>query len=105
MGNEKIKPCPFCGGTAEFIDEADDWYSKYSVDDEWVSLPIMVRCVKCGATIQAGDNDAKEDVINQWNTREILDIASDANDDQIYTSQERADLLFELIDKYNKYED
>lgn len=66
----ELKPCPFCGGKAEFIDESDDWYSKYAVDDEWASLLIMVRCVKCGANIQADDNDAKEDVIDQWNTRE-----------------------------------
>ena len=38
-------------------------------------------------------------------TRKILDIVVDANDDKIYTTQERADLLFEVIDKYNKYED
>lgn len=101
----KLRVCPFCGGKAEFIDEADDWYSKYSLDSEWVSLPMRVQCFTCGANIQAGDDDAKEDVIHQWNTREILDITADANDDQIYTSQERADLLFKAIDKYNKYED
>ena len=65
----ELKPCPFCGGKAEFIDESDDWYSKYSVDYEWVNLPMMVRCVECGAKIEADENDAKEDIIDQWNTR------------------------------------
>lgn len=65
----KLKNCPFCGGKAEFIDEADDWYSTYSVDDEWVNLSMMVRCVECGAKIEANENDAKEDIIDQWNTR------------------------------------
>lgn len=83
-----LRVCPFCGGKAEFIDEADDWYSKYSVDDEWVSIPMRVQCTKCGANIQAGDNDAQ---------------VADANDDKINTPEEWADLLFDLIAKDNGF--
>lgn len=97
----KLKVCPFCGSKAELIDESDDWYSKYATDYEWASLLIKVQCPNCGANIQADDNDAKEDVINQWNTRAILDEAYEFCDNQVYTPEEQADNLLRLIEKYN----
>lgn len=101
----KLRVCPFCGGKAELIDESEDWYAEYSMDSEWVNLPMWIQCTQCYAQISASEYDAKEDIIMKWNARDILDIAANVNDDQIYTQQERADLLFEVIDKYNKYED
>ena len=97
MSNEvvKLRVCPFCGGEAEFVEEDNDWFD----------LPMVIQCVECDACMPAIYPEGKEDIIRKWNTRDILDIAADANDDQIYTPQERADLLFEMIDKYNKYED
>ena len=103
---QKLRVCPFCGGKAKLIDESDDWYSKYSVDDEWVSLPMRVQCTQCGANIQAGDNDAKEDVIHQWNIRPILGAAYGLDcDDRFVSIEEVALRLLKLIDKYNQYED
>lgn len=99
----KLRVCPFCGGKAEFVDEADDWYSKYSENDEWVSLPMRVQCYNCGANIQAGEDDTKEDVINQWNTREILDRAVDVSDDKTFTTKEKAMMFYKFIKRYNKY--
>lgn len=99
----KLRVCPFCGGKAEFVDEADDWYSTYSIDDEWVNIPMMIRCVECDATISAGENDAKEDIIDQWNTREILDRAVDVSDDKTLTIKEKALMFYRLIKRYNKY--
>lgn len=98
---EKLRVCPFCGSKAELIDESDDWYSMYATDDEWVSFSMSIQCCECGANIQASDNDAKEDVIEQWNTRAILDEAYELCDDQIFTPQEQADNLLRLIEKYN----
>lgn len=108
MSNEvvKLRVCPFCGGKAEFVDEADDWYSKYSEDDEWVSFPMRVQCFNCGANLQAGDDDAKEDVISQWNRRDVLREAYGLDcDDRFVSIEEVALRLLKLIDKYNKYED
>lgn len=97
----KLRVCPFCGSKVEFIDEADDKYFGYSELDEWTSLPTRVQCYECGATIAAGDDDTKEDVINQWNTRAILDEVYELCDDEIYTPQEQVDGLLRLIEKYN----
>lgn len=97
----KLRACPFCGGKAQIIDESDDLYSMYATDDELVSLPMRVQCPNCGANIQADDNDAKEDIINQWNRRTVLDEVYELCDDQIYTPQEQVDGLLRLIEKYN----
>ena len=64
---------------------------------------MMVQCVECGANIQAGDNDAAEDIIEQWNEREILERAADINDDETLTNKEKAFMLYRLIKRYNKY--
>lgn len=97
----KLRVCPFCGSQVELVDESEDWYYKYSVDSDSDILPIRVQCFNCGANIQAGEDEAKEDVINQWNTREILNEAYEFCDDEIYTPQEQADNLLQLIEKYN----
>lgn len=97
----KLRVCPFCGSKVEFVDEADDCYFGYSKLDEWVSLPMRVQCYECGANIQAGEDDAKEDVIIKWNRRTILDEVYELCDDQIYTPEEQVDGLLRLIEKYN----
>ena len=66
---------------------------------------MVIRCTQCAANIPADWDEGKEAIIEQWNTRYIIDDVVDANDDQIYTQQERAELLVKAIDKYNKYED
>lgn len=97
----KLKVCPFCGSNVELIDESDDWHSMYATDNEWVNLPMRVQCPNCGANIQANDNEAKEDIISQWNRRTILDEIYELCDDQIYTPEEQVDGLLRLIEKYN----
>ena len=94
MSNEepKLRVCPFCGGKAEFLEAEYDF-------------PIAIHCIECGATIYDCLDNGKEELVNQWNEREILDMAADASDGQIYTSQECTELLFEAIERYNKYED
>lgn len=52
----ELKPCPFCGGKAEFLDE--DFAS-----------PMEIRCTMCDAKIIAYLDECKEDIINYWNTR------------------------------------
>ncbi len=50
----ELKPCPFCGGKAEYICYDDEEYH-------------IVRCKDCGAEI--GWIDSKEEVFRKWNNR------------------------------------
>lgn len=76
---EKLKPCPFCGGTPELI------------DNNPCAVIIYVRCPKCKAMIvrepenaeDTADKDAKQAVIEAWNTRKLT------------PTQEHADELYE----------
>lgn len=99
----KLRVCPFCGGKAELIDESEDWYSKYALDDEWVNISMRVQCSRCGANIQSCD-DAKEDIIEQWNTRPIVDETYGVDyDEQVCSESEIILRLFKLIDEYNGF--
>ena len=50
----ELKPCPFCGGTAEIIPEGD--YHE-------------VTCMDCGVARQGHTYD---DAVNAWNTRSVI---------------------------------
>ena len=63
---EKLKPCPFCGGTPELI-----------VNNP-CALILYIRCPECKAMIvretqnaddTKKDEDARQAVIKAWNTR------------------------------------
>lgn len=100
----KLRVCPFCGGKAELIDEASDRYFGYSELDEWVSLPTRVQCRRCGANIQAGEYDDKEDIIERWNVRPIVDKTYGVDyDEQVCSEAEIILRLFKLIDEYNQF--
>lgn len=49
--SEELKPCPFCGGQAEFNDTSSTW----------------VRCESCGAAIEC--QVEKKDAAQLWNSR------------------------------------
>ncbi len=57
----KLKPCPFCGGTAE-VGYAINDYNRYGV-----------YCKNCGATVEVKDwkgmEDTEENAIKVWNQR------------------------------------
>ena len=55
---EELKPCPFCGGKADF-EEIERCYS----DISWT-----VMCTQCGASIGVHSVD-KIDVVETWNRR------------------------------------
>lgn len=56
--NDKLKPCPFCGGKAEIYE-----------DTIIKSLPAYsVYCTKCYARTY-GLYDKKDDAIESWNRR------------------------------------
>ena len=64
--NKELKPCPFCGGTPELI------------ENNPCALVLYIRCPKCNAMITRDtqnaddtkkDEDARQAVIKAWNTR------------------------------------
>lgn len=61
---KELKPCPFCGGEAEYDKETNfnnhgDMYTSHYV---WCSYPKG----GCGARVYG---DSRHEVINLWNTR------------------------------------
>ena len=51
----ELKPCPFCGGKARYVDKWGIWTNSDSV-----------ICIECGAVIC---RDAEADAIAAWNRR------------------------------------
>ena len=45
IDNQRLKPCPFCGGEAQFEQTAHG-----PVDHSSVRLQFVIRCKKCGAS-------------------------------------------------------
>lgn len=60
MNNNKLKPCPFCGGEAELYQTYNGCY--------------QVECHKCGA--RSCIEKKKENVISNWNMRSTTEIKS-----------------------------
>lgn len=57
MGN-KLKPCPFCGSDAVFI-------------DEYFEETMSIQCTECYAGMRDESGDiTKESIIEQWNRRD-----------------------------------
>lgn len=54
MSEQKLKPCPFCGGKANVVDV----------------YPYWVYCKRCGSRISAWTKYL-EDSVDAWNRREI----------------------------------
>ncbi len=65
MTEIKLKPCPFCGGEAEFKTIEKDMLSRQDY--------IWVRCSKCEATSKKFESNlyssAAEDAAKAWNRR------------------------------------
>lgn len=56
----KLLPCPFCGGEAKYIEDKDFFVSRF------------VTCTKCG--IETRRNYLRKDLaINAWNTRKPME--------------------------------
>lgn len=75
INDEGLKPCPFCGGKAEYhslLDteptrDKDGYY--IDADDTYYEY---VRCTVCGAEISSFDDDEDEEItIEKWNRRLI----------------------------------
>lgn len=62
--NSLLKPCPFCGGQAEFISAYEG--QGYSLEDY-----VAVKCTCCGISTKGINNSVrfKEDAMKLWNRR------------------------------------
>lgn len=72
MDNIELSLCPFCGGEAEYISKLDvvplqDESGAYIDADEYYYE--AVRCKKCGATIELGEDEEDGKTIEKWNQR------------------------------------
>ena len=68
MSEIKLKPCPFCGGEAKYMDIRDIVVSKF------------VTCTKCG--IETKRNYLRRSyAIQAWNTRKPMDAIVEALND------------------------
>lgn len=62
--DKELKPCPFCGGKAEYFEERIYFVPFRNVP--WKG----VRCTNCGCVIIDTDkNKCPNDVMNIWNRR------------------------------------
>lgn len=65
MGEVKIKPCPFCGGEAEYHECNTDYPTEHK--------DCYIRCASCLARIERNtkveDKEMKFRVISLWNRR------------------------------------
>ncbi len=57
MTEPKLKPCPFCGGEAEYD---EDFFGR-----------AYIQCSNCEAHLQ--DKKAYQDCIEAWNTRVVAE--------------------------------
>lgn len=63
-----LKPCPFCGGDAEWVDIHDDEYGNTGGS--------VIECMSCGASTHV-EFGFKENLTSAWNTRATPDPLSD----------------------------
>jgi Lar family restriction alleviation protein len=69
----RLKPCPFCGGEAEYISNID----VHPILDEngaYIDADVFyyeaTRCQKCGVGYESADADEPEGItIERWNRR------------------------------------
>ena len=59
--NEKLKPCPFCGGEAMVANATREYLSGKTEER------FAINCISCGAN--GGDKKTKEEAIEIWNRR------------------------------------
>lgn len=60
--SERLDPCPFCGGKAEFV----FWGEEEKIDEETIMVyPVIeIRCRECPASMTITDG-----LIQSWNKR------------------------------------
>ena len=59
MSETELKPCPFCGGEAEYC------------KGDWIGKEYWVKCTKCSCKTSLSNNYKKP--IEEWNTRKPME--------------------------------
>lgn len=75
--SEELKPCPFCGGEAEF-----DWGSVVDLGSKSHQYGDVSckDCEACFSVESVDDNMSDEDLISLWNTRTLTPKQQHADD-------------------------
>lgn len=61
---DKLKPCPFCGGSRAIVEKSEGWGCQ--------TQPYQIRCIGeigRGCNAIGPINHIKQDAIKAWNTR------------------------------------
>ena len=97
---DKLKPCPFCGGSASIFQYIPD-------------KTVAIRCDRCRATIYSSAvSDLEEVIIRKWNHRQaitdILNVCDEFNKSDArfslleYNDITEALIMLDTIDKIEK---
>ena len=103
MNNDiKLKPCPFCGGKAQYCERPSEEFGVESA----------IICEGCGVMFMTGDiNDAREQIVKKWNRRvestftreEIALIGESVARFPLSTSEEKDELIRQVAKKCDEF--
>ena len=62
---DKLKPCPFCGGTEINVYGESLW----SDNGIAMKLPTFIKCCNCKIWVSCQTAENKDDIITIWNRR------------------------------------
>ena len=68
-----LKPCPYCGGRAEYIDKKRKGHLTIGNSKKNSKSERYIRCEKCHARTQS--RGKIDNVINDWNFRYIYQVS------------------------------
>ena len=88
----KLLPCPFCGGEAKYIEDKDFFISRF------------VTCTKCG--IETRRNYLRKDyAIKDWNTRKPMErIVEQLEEELELAEKQKEECTFKGLPYYDRTE-
>jgi len=87
----KLKPCPFCGGEAEYC------------KGDWIGKEYWVKCTKCSCKTSLSNNYKKP--IEEWNTRKPIDrIVEQLENELELAEKQKEECTFKALPYYDRTE-